>query len=477
MYVAYTAPHWPLHAPDSVINRYKNAYKAGWDSIRARRFAKQVALGLIPANTVLSPRDSTVPAWNTLSAGEQQEMAMRMAIYAAQVDIMDQGIGRIVQTLKANNELDNTLIMFLSDNGACAEFISSGKSKEVNGQENTFESYRINWANVSSTPFREYKHFTHEGGIATPLIVHWPKGIAPNLNNTFIRDYGHITDIMATCTDVTGAIYPTIYKGHKIHPLEGKSLVPNFKGKPNHRGLVFWEHEANIAVRDGKWKLVAKTEQDHIFDPAALELYNLQEDPSEMYDLSKKDPGRLQKMYALWKAWANRVGVFPFDTREYGARMQAYRKQVNGEFEDNLGGWNVKITAPVTGSIDIDTTGRLSGKKSARIAVEKPGSRPADMALFWPFRALPGEQYKITVTAAANHPVSFYARLENVKEPGKKLMDEVVRANKAKQTIEWVAQPVLSEGTYRVAFYFGTVAPGTKLWLDGIRLSPVAQAH
>src|SRR5690606_37649559 len=191
------------------------------------------------------------------SEEEKKEMSMRMAIYAAQVDIMDQGVGRIVKTLKEYNQLDNTLILFLSDNGACAEYISSGKSKVVDGTQETFESYRINWANVSSTPFKEYKHFTHEGGIATPLVVHWPEGIKQELNNRNVKEYGHLTDIMATCADVAKASYPATFNGHTIVPMQGKSLTPHFAGNSNNRGKVYWEHEANIALRDGKWKLVA----------------------------------------------------------------------------------------------------------------------------------------------------------------------------------------------------------------------------
>ncbi|HEU5147748.1 MAG TPA: arylsulfatase, partial [Chryseosolibacter sp.] len=176
MYVAYTAPHWPLHALQKEIDKSKERYAKGWDKLRQERFKKQKQLGVITEGTKLSPRDEQIEAWGSLTEEKQNEMVMRMAIYAAQIDIMDQGVGRIVQKLKEKNQLDNTLILFLSDNGACAEFISSGKSKEVTGKENTFESYRIAWANLSSTPFREYKHFTHEGGIATPLIAHWPSG-------------------------------------------------------------------------------------------------------------------------------------------------------------------------------------------------------------------------------------------------------------------------------------------------------------
>ncbi|MBE7177297.1 MAG: arylsulfatase, partial [Mucilaginibacter polytrichastri] len=231
MYVAYNAPHWPLQALEKDIAKYREIYKNGWDKMRQQRFDRQKKMGLLPQNAVLSPRDTAVPAWESLSPAGQTEMANRMAIYAAQIDAMDQGIGRIVAELKAKNQLDNTLIFFLSDNGACAEFVSSGENKRIDGNAGSFESYRINWANLSSTPFREYKHFTHEGGIATPLIMHWPKGIRNDLNNSFANDYGHLTDIMATCVDIAGAAYPRSYRGHAITPMEGQSMAAVFTGK------------------------------------------------------------------------------------------------------------------------------------------------------------------------------------------------------------------------------------------------------
>jgi arylsulfatase A-like enzyme len=303
MYVAYTAPHWPLHALQPEIDKYVTRYKQGWDRLRRERFERQRSMGLITNDRALSARDSAVIAWDRLSPAEQDEMTMRMAIYAAQTDLMDQGIGRIVDELRRQGALDNTLIFFLSDNGACAEYISSGKSKEVDGTNpDTFESYRIQWANLSSTPFREYKHYVHEGGIATPLIVHWPKGVRNGLKNSFVEGYGHITDLMATCTEVAGATYPRTFKGYPIQPMEGKSLLPHFTGGDNQRGKVFWEHEANIALRDGKWKLVAKTKQDAAFNRQSLELYDMEADPSELNNLAARFPERVETMYNEWNS-------------------------------------------------------------------------------------------------------------------------------------------------------------------------------
>ncbi|MCF0176034.1 MAG: arylsulfatase, partial [Bacteroidales bacterium] len=184
MYLAYNAPHWPLHALQEDIDKFVDIYKAGWDNIRETRFAKQVAMGLFDESVQLSPRDVKVPAWDTLTPEQQEEFTMRMAIYAAQVHSIDRGVGKVVEALKANGQFDNTVIMLMDDNGACAEHISSGKSKEVTGKADTYESYRINWANVSSTPYREFKHYTNEGGIASPLIVSWPKGIDSSRNGS-----------------------------------------------------------------------------------------------------------------------------------------------------------------------------------------------------------------------------------------------------------------------------------------------------
>ncbi|MDR1102753.1 MAG: arylsulfatase [Tannerella sp.] len=304
LYAAYTAAHWPLHALRKDIDKYRERYKKGWDVLREERFERQKKTGLFPAGAVLSPRDENVPAWNSLPPEQQQEFAMRMAIYAAQIDAMDQGIGRILQSLKDRGQLENTLIMFLSDNGACAEFVSSGQRKEVDGKADTYESYRINRANLSSTPYREYRHFTGEGGIATPLIVHYPNGISRKLNNTLVDEYGHLIDIMATCADAGKAVYPEYSKGHAIVPMQGVSLTPNFSGQRTGRGPTYWEHEGNIALRDGKWKIVTRTGEGNPFDPASVKLCDMEADPTEMNDLSRMDPQRTEQMFAAWNKFS-----------------------------------------------------------------------------------------------------------------------------------------------------------------------------
>lgn len=470
MYVAYTAPHWPLHALEKDIAKYEEMYKVGWDKLRTERLQKQKEIGIFDQSVKLSPREERVPAWEELSPEKQEEFAMRMAIYAAQIDAMDQGIGRIVNKLKEEGELDNTLIMFLSDNGACAEYISSGESKAVNGKANTWESYRIHWANVGSTPYKEYKHWIHEGGIATPFIVHWPKGI--KTDKKFIREPGHLNDIMATAVEVAGAEYPAEYKGNKIVPMQGQSLVPHFRGEQNNRKPIFWEHEANIGVRDGKWKLVAKTEEGSEFDPGNLELYNMEEDPSELHNLADTHPEKLQELYTAWKAWADKVNVI-MDTREYGHRARAYQRQVNGEFDAFFGGWN--LTGRKQFAFSIDSTDQLSGAHSAKIEVlDKPEGRQ-NPVLTWPLFVKKGESFHVNFKIKGTEGASVKVAFENIKKDAVELMEQSVKLDSKVQGVNARTNAASSEGRYQLAFYVEDAAPGDVIWLDDIELTPTAQ--
>jgi arylsulfatase len=324
-YVAYTAPHWPLHAHDDDIARYRGRFDAGWDRLRQERLDKLVASGILQPHWKLTDRDPTQPPWTSAQKDEQfRAWTLRcMEVYAAQIDRMDQGIGRLLATLEKHGNL--------ADNGACAEDIPedvtidelvdklmiarrttrSGEpvhfgndTGRMPGPENTYQSYGTAWANLSNSPFRLYKHWIHEGGIATPLIAHWPNGIAKEANGGVRHAPGYLPDIMATIVDLTGATYPSSFDGHSVEPLEGQSLLPVFgKDTPgDERRPMFWEHEGNAAVRIGPWKLVKRY-------PRAWELYDMDADRTELNDLASRQPERVKAMAAQYDAWAARCGV------------------------------------------------------------------------------------------------------------------------------------------------------------------------
>ena len=342
MYVAYTAAHWPMHARPRDIAKYDGKYDQGYDSIRKSRLEKMKKLGVVADDAEMS---ALVGKWDNVEDQEWESACME--VYAAMVDQMDQGIGRIVQTLESKGELDNTLIMFMQDNGGCAE---AGGRKEkgprvtrankptlspipddvlhyqdsapnqtrdgypvrrghaMPGPADTYIGYGRNWANVSNTPFREYKHFVHEGGISTPFVVHWPNGI--KANNGIRLEPSHLIDLMATCIDVAGAEYPNQFKNNAITPLEGKSLLPVFAGQPLDRESIFFEHEGNRALRMGDWKIVAKGR--HGQNDVKWELYNVEKDRSELHDLALMQPDRLEQMKKLWTSKAGDVQAIPW---------------------------------------------------------------------------------------------------------------------------------------------------------------------
>jgi len=332
LYVAYTAPHWPLHAIEEDIAKYRNRFSGGWDRLREERYRRMIGMGLIDAKWPLTPRDPRVGPWEKASHPKWE--AHRMAVYAAMIDRMDHGIGKIMRTLEAQGIEKNTLVLFLSDNGGCAENVQPqwydipsktrrGESIRVGnddpavfaGPENTWQSYGEAWANVSNTPFRLYKHWIHEGGIATPLIAYWPDVVCGG--GTVSHEPGHVVDIMATCLDAAGADYPEKYNGNALLPLEGKSLVPLLRGgKRQPHDALYWEHEGNRAVRAGKWKLVSRRPTPWKFPgekPGPWELYDMETDRTEMNNLAEKYPDRAKEMAALYDAWAARSGVLDWD--------------------------------------------------------------------------------------------------------------------------------------------------------------------
>lgn len=340
LYLAFTSPHWPLQAPEETIAKYKGKYDAGYEPIRAARFERMKQTGLIDSHWALS---NAPEAWNDVDHKEWE--AHNMEVYAAQVDRMDQNIGHVVDALKQTGQLDNTLILFLSDNGACAE--KTGRSSNakaladakppkrtddtpaaitqpkftrdghpvrsgpevVAGPEETYIAYGRDWANVSNTPFRLYKHYVHEGGISAPLIAFWPKGI--DGHGVLDQQPAHLIDVMATCIELSGATFPAEQNGEKTVPLQGVSLVPAFHQHDLKRTkMLFWEHEGNRAVRDGKWKLVA------VGADGPWELYDMEKDRTELHDLSKDQPDRVKAMADAWQKWAEASQVLPLNPRQ-----------------------------------------------------------------------------------------------------------------------------------------------------------------
>jgi arylsulfatase A-like enzyme len=304
LYLAYTAPHWPLHARPEDIAKYEGKYMQGWDELRKQRHQKQIELGIVDAKWPLTARDAPAPAWDSLEEKDKKDRDRKMAVYAAQIDRMDQSIGRVLAKVKELGQEENTLIMFLADNGGCAEEVNKGKPSAPAGGVDSYLSYGLPWANASNTPFRLYKHWVHEGGISSPFIAYWPGVIKKK--NSISRQPAHLIDLMATCLDVAGVTYPKTYKGKDITPLEGKSLLPIFEGKQRKgHDAIYWEHEGNRAVREGRWKLVSRF-------PNQWELYDLEADRTELHDLAAAEPARVKRMSAMHEAWAARVGVMPW---------------------------------------------------------------------------------------------------------------------------------------------------------------------
>ncbi len=311
LYLAHNAPHFPLQAPAEDIAKFRGRYQAGWDQLRDERYARQKALGLIDARFALSPRSDAVKAWAALTPAEQDRFDHLMAVYAACVYHMDLAVGRLVDGLRERGALDNTLILFMSDNGGNAE---SGSDGRTNGDPTTATSAWYcgeSWANLQNTPFRRFKHFNHEGGIASPLIAHWPAGIPAR--GEWRSQPSHLIDLMATVADVGRAPYPTQFNGHAIFPLEGRSLAPFFSPSPlpsvspspSTDRPLFWEHEGNAAVRVGDWKLV------RFHRAGAWELYHLKTDRTELHDLATTQPARAADLAARWETWAARAHVKP----------------------------------------------------------------------------------------------------------------------------------------------------------------------
>lgn len=308
-YLAFTAPHWPLHARQEDIAKFIGQYREGWDQLRAQRWQRQLQLGVVEEKWGLSPRDDGARAWDTLTEDQKEESDYRMAVYAAQVHRMDHAIGRVIASLRDADKLENTLIIFLSDNGACAEpgdDLGGGTLAQINDPDLCDAiSYGTGWANASNTPFRRYKSRLYEGGIATPVIMSWPARLktAPH---SITDARGFVSDIMPTILSVTGATYPTEYEGRSITPLYGRSLAAVFEEKmPPQPEWMFWEHYRRRAVRRGDWKIIG-----HI-DSEQWELYDLRHDRTEQHNRAGAYPAKVREMATAWDVWAARHAVLP----------------------------------------------------------------------------------------------------------------------------------------------------------------------
>ncbi len=305
LYTAFTAPHWPLHALPEDLAKYEGKYMKGWDALRIERHERQIEMGIVDKRWPLTPRDVQAPAWVTVA--DKKAWDRRMAVYAAQIDRLDQNIGRLLKKLHDIGADNNTLVMFLADNGGCSEVVDRGTPGVPPGLPDSFMSYGIPWANASNTPFRLYKHWVHEGGIATPFVARWPSVISGK--GTITRQDAHLIDIMATCVEVAGAKYPSA----PIQAMEGKSLLPVFRRKSLGDRKFYWEHEGNRAALEGKWKLVSRY-------PDRWELYDLEADRTEVNDLAAKMPTKAAQLLRNYKTWAQRCGVAPWDEVRHRGR-------------------------------------------------------------------------------------------------------------------------------------------------------------
>jgi len=299
LHVCYTAPHYPLHAWPEDIAKYRGRYRQGWEELRRQRYARQLEMGLIDESWELTDTDSESYDWET---ADHEFEDLRMAVYAAMIDRMDQNIGRLLATLEELGVADDTLVLFLSDNGGCAEEPGGRDPAERRpGPKDDYVAVGPAWGWAQNAPFRRYKVWMHEGGICTPLIAHWKGKIAPG---TITDQVGHINDFMPTCLELAGGEYPREYNGNKILPLEGASLLPILQGETRDPPeQLCWSYHANAAIRHGDWKLV----WDRLTEKK-WELYNLAEDRTETVNLADQYPERVAELATAYDAWAEETG-------------------------------------------------------------------------------------------------------------------------------------------------------------------------
>ena len=342
LHVCHNAPHFPLEAPDHLIEKYRGRYLKGWDRLKEEKLERMKAMGIVGSGQKMArgtgfdqaeregfnfkpPFDTEeIPKWDEHNENQKEELDFRRAMYAAQIERLDENIGRVTEHLKKKELLDNTLILIMSDNGCSGELGFYGMNWPQY-QISNYEEWRTRggwsisqgqcWASLSNTPLRKYKIFVHEGGIGSPFIAHWPKGISEPGRICSDQTF-HLIDIMPTLCDVAGAVYPEERSGHRTTPVQGISMVPWFtdSGKAEEARTLYWQHEVNAAIRQGNWKLVTSDDRK----PDSWELYDLTEDRSESDDLSGDQPQRVEQMKAQWREWAENSDVLPWPEERGG---------------------------------------------------------------------------------------------------------------------------------------------------------------
>ena len=320
LYLAYNAPHYPLQAPQAEVQKYRGKYRMGWDRLRQVRYDRQLKMGLVPSKWPLSPRPQHVPAWDSLDPEQRDWEDFRMAAFAGMVDRLDQNIGRLIAHLQSVDALDNTVVLFCSDNGACPFERTRGR-EYMPWDARSYWTYDTGWAHAGNTPFRWYKQNQHEGGVSSPLIVHWPAGLTAR-SGAITGQPAHLIDLMATAVDLTGATYPHRWDGREITPLQGKSLLPIFRGQEREEhDYLYFQFSSNRAIRQGQWKLVSAR-------GGPWELYDMEADRTELQNLAQQQPQRVEDLKQLWFDAAADVDHAP----------EKLRKPVN----DQIQPWPVK---------------------------------------------------------------------------------------------------------------------------------------
>ena len=333
LYLAFNAPHWPLQALPEDIAKYKGRYDIGWDSLRQQRLKRQRELGILLPDQKVSDRDNEVPKWNNLTFDQKQLWKAKMEVYAAMIDRVDQSVGRLLAKLKELKKDENTLIVFISDNGAQGGYANSKAKPQRNsgpiGSPGSYDYQEQNWAYVSNTPLRQYKNNMHEGGFSSPFIAWFPKQIK---GGAIVKGTAHLIDIAPTFYELSGAAYPATFNNVKPHPLAGKSLVPLLTGKAsevNRDEPLFWERAGNRAVHKGNWKIVST------YPSYKWELFDLSKDRGETTDLSSKFPETVDQLSVEYFKWAERTGVVDYDKIKPAQPMQIPGQSATNTQRDN----------------------------------------------------------------------------------------------------------------------------------------------